>query len=128
MRLFLALDLPNEAKTKLANQIENFQKEYPYFRWVSPENYHVTLQFFGEEFKPEKLINKISEATYDKREFYLYSRQASLFMRGKIIVYLGFLRNKEIENIVSDIRENLGMDTSKRFEPHLTLARYKIPS
>src|SRR3990167_4180091 len=128
MRLFLALDLPKETKRKLTGQIVRLQKEYAHFRWVSEDNYHITLQFFGDQFKTPYLIRQIQDAIYDSNEFYLYSLHAGLFLRGKIILYLAFQRNKELESIVRKIRENLAMDTAKRFVPHLTLGRYKVPS
>ncbi len=128
MRLFLALDLPKEAKQKLASQIVKLQEEYPYFKWVSKENYHITLHFFGSQFKPPFLIRKINEAIYDSNQFRLYSLHADLFLRGKITLYLGFQRNKELESIVYKIRKSLRLDTTGRFIPHLTLGRYKVPS
>ncbi len=128
MRLFLALDLPKEAKRKLAKQVEGFQKEYPYFRWVSEENYHITLQFFGDQFDPKFLIKKIGDALYDSKSFYLYSLHGDLFLRHKVILHLTFQRNKELESIVSKIQNELGMESARKFVPHLTLGRYKIPS
>ncbi|MBI2049773.1 RNA 2',3'-cyclic phosphodiesterase [Candidatus Roizmanbacteria bacterium] len=128
MRLFLALDLPKETKRKLSDQINSLQKGYPHFRWVGEDNYHITLLFFGDQFKTPYLIRKIQDAVYDSSEFYLYSLHADLFLRGKIILYLAFRRNKELESIVHKIKENLAMDTAKKFVPHLTLGRYKVPS
>lgn len=128
MRLFLALDLPKKTKTKLAKQVDRLQKEYPYIKWVSKDNYHITLQFFGDEFRTPYLIRKIQDATYDSNQFHLYSLHADLFLRGKIILYLGFKRSKELETIVQKVRENLRIGATKRFIPHLTLGRYKVPS
>src|SRR3990167_10673225 len=105
MRLFLALDLRKETKRQLAEQVLPLQKEYPYFKWVSEENYHVTLQFFGNQFAKDELTYKISEAGYDSKKFYLYSLHGDLFLKWKITLYLAFQRNKELESIVNKIKD-----------------------
>ena len=44
MRLFVALDLPAALRQRLSFMAGGL----PGARWVSPENYHVTLRFIGE--------------------------------------------------------------------------------
>src|SRR5438477_13126131 len=109
MRLFLAINLPSDIKRKISKQIDKLKKEYPYFRFVTEENYHITLHFFGEIANPDKIIKKINDAIYDISPFFLYSFEANLFQRGKITIYLGFQRNKVIEKLVDEIKENLGI-------------------
>jgi len=47
MRLFVALDLPQEVRQKFRELIATIQKECPNARWVRPEGIHVTLKFIG---------------------------------------------------------------------------------
>ena len=45
IRLFVGLDLPPELRARLAILAGGL----PGARWVSPENYHITLRFIGEQ-------------------------------------------------------------------------------
>jgi len=49
MRLFVALDLPEELRQRIAM----LQAGLPGARWVAPENLHVTLRFIGDARGPE---------------------------------------------------------------------------
>lgn len=128
MRLFLAIDLPKSAKKSLAKQLEKIQKEHASFRWVSAENYHLTLQFFGEDFDSQKIIKAVEESIFDLFETNLYSTDVDLFINSKIVIYLNFRREKMLETLIERIRDNLRIKTTKKFIPHLSLARLRIPS
>ena len=128
MRLFLAIDLPSKSKTQLESQLKNIYKNYPDFKWVSKESFHITLHFFGEVNNPEKIIKKIKDTVYDQAVFYLYSLNADLFLRKKITIYLGFQRSKNLEKLVDSLREELGIHEKMKFVPHLTIGSYRIPS
>ncbi len=128
MRLFLAIDLPDKVKSSLTQQLKNIYREYPNFKWVSTENFHITLLFFGEANNSETIINKIREATYDEGKFYLYSLNADLFLKHKIILHLDFQRSKELERIVEKLREEFNLNEKQKFVPHLTIGRYRIAS
>lgn len=128
MRLFLAVDLPDKTKKSIAEQLEAFKKEYPYFRWVDPSRYHITLHFFGNKRDPEKLKDQIEEAVYDVEPFRMYSGETDLFMKNTIILHLEFQRNRMLEKLVSQVREKFQTGNSMKFMAHLTIARYRIPS
>lgn len=122
MKLFLAVDLPKKVKISLEEQILPFKKEYPQFEWVSVENYHITIHFFGEVDNVEKLQKDLEGCLFDKESFYLYSYGADLFINSKIVPYINFRREKKLESIAERV---IG---EGRFVPHLTLARSRIPS
>lgn len=128
MRLFLAIDLPDKVKKSLSGQLFDLKKKYPDFFWVDENNYHITLLFLGEMTNVKKIKDKVKAAIYDKFHFYLYSYKMDLFMKSKITVYLGFRREKKIEELVKVVRETLGFYNEKKYIPHLTLARCRIPS
>lgn len=132
MRLFLAIDLPLEVKRKLYDQLTPIQKEYPQIAWVPLENYHLTIEFFGE-ILPEKLIyiqKKIEDTLYDQEEFYLYGAQCDLFIANKITMFLTFHREKSLEQLVEKIRKNVVVDDvpRKKFLAHLSIGKTRIPS
>ena len=97
MRLFLAIDLPTASKKKLAEQLEKLMNDYTNFTWVPPENYHITLHFFGEINNVEKIKKKVEEAIFDVESFRLYSLGADLFIKNKILLYIYFKREKKAE-------------------------------
>jgi 2'-5' RNA ligase len=47
LRLFLAFELPEEAKRLVAEAVAPWQEAAPKARWVPPESWHVTLKFLG---------------------------------------------------------------------------------
>jgi RNA 2',3'-cyclic 3'-phosphodiesterase len=129
MRLFLAIELSDKIKKGINNQLSEIKNTYPQFQWAPVENYHITVYFFGEISDPKKIIKKLEHILFDKELFYLYSATADLFIRHEITIYLDFRREKKIEKINKSINEMFQLSgNSARFIPHLTLARYKIPS
>lgn len=128
MRLFLAIDVPASAQKKLVDQLTDLQKKYPQFTWTIPENFHITIHFFGEVTRVPELKKKVVDAIYDMESFHLYAFNVELFMHRKIIVYVGFNREKELEKLVEKINAEFLTNESERFVPHLTVARTRIPS
>lgn len=128
MRLFLAIDLPKEAKRAISTQLVFFKKEYPYFRWVDETRYHITLHFFGYRTDAENLVKQIKDAVFDVEAFRMYSDGTDLFIKNTIILYLTFQRNRMLEKLVSQVRSAVQDPLITKFVPHLTIARYRIPS
>ena len=130
MRLFLAIELPTLIKKNLEKELTIIKNLYPYFNWVSWENFHITLHFYGEIEDEDRIKKNLKEALFDQESFYLYSNKVDLFINKKIVIYLGFRREKRIEQLVDKVRKTLsqGLDKEKKFIPHLTLARWRLPS
>lgn len=129
MRLFLAVELFSKTKKEVDDQLSEIKKIYPQFQWLPSDNYHITVNFFGEVSDPKKLIDRLEQVLYDKKSFYLYSISVDLFIHNKITIVLNFRREKTIEIIHESVEEVFQkFESSLKFIPHLTLARYKIPS
>ncbi len=47
IRLFLAVDVPEEVRDALASSVAPLRDAVPGARWAPPENWHVTLKFLG---------------------------------------------------------------------------------
>src|SRR5262249_37599499 len=60
MRLFVALDIDEEIRHRIAEFIERVRRLAPDARWVSAESVHVTLKFIGE--KPDAMVGDIESA------------------------------------------------------------------
>jgi len=125
MRLFLAVVLPDKVKKQLDLQLDKIKKEYPQFTWVAPENFHITVHFFGERNDPDKIKKKVSDLLWDRFVFYLYSFGLDVFVNNKLVVYLTFNREKTIEKLAETIKSNFDGNSVniRKFIPHLTLAR-----
>ena len=124
MRLFLAIELPDEIKT----QIESlYLEEYPHIRWVPPEQLHITLVFIGTQnsITLNDLIHKIAEIEFPS--FHLKAREIGYFNSG--VIWLGIEDNDPLQQLQKKLRQkleelNLNLE-SRKFIPHITLGRTK---
>lgn len=131
MRLFFAIDLPSDVKSSVKDQLESFRAEYPYFSYVMPQDYHLTLIFLGEldiDKWGDKKVSHVTSALYDIAPFHLYASGTSLFISQKITLYVTFVREKMLENLVTRLSQTFEIPEKKKYVPHMTFARYKIPS
>ena len=117
--------MPLEVKRQLDEQLKEIKKEYPQFNWVSAENFHVTIHFFGERHDGDKIKKKVKDILWDQTGFILYSLDADVFVNHKLVVYLNFRREKKIEELAKRIKSNFDGNSvnERKFIPHLSLAR-----
>jgi RNA 2',3'-cyclic 3'-phosphodiesterase len=47
LRLFVAIEIPAEARNEVAAAIAPWRGEFPHARWVPAQNWHVTMKFLG---------------------------------------------------------------------------------
>src|SRR5215467_12152917 len=59
MRIFVALEIPNSVRERIAQFIEDVRELAGNARWVRPESLHVTLKFIGEQWPTE--VEKIKQ-------------------------------------------------------------------
>ena len=60
MRIFIALDIDNAIRERIARFVEGVNGFAPDARWAKPESLHVTLKFIGEQ--PELAVEQIKQA------------------------------------------------------------------
>lgn len=61
MRIFTAINLPEQAKDKLAEYQKNIKEKFDFpAKWVDKDNFHITLLFFGF-LKESGIKNLLSE-------------------------------------------------------------------
>src|ERR1700732_833318 len=60
MRIFIALDIDEVIRARIARFVEGVRGFAPDARWVRPESMHVTLKFIGE--KPSDAVEEITQA------------------------------------------------------------------
>ncbi len=133
MRLFLAIDFPEEIKNSFSDHISGLQKQYLKLRWVNKPSFHITLKYLGETDSALKgrIESTLNKAFQTIPLFNLTTTPTNFFPNNKKarIYYLG-LENSKTLNKCYDIIENrlsdLGIGKEKRkFSPHITLARMK---
>ena len=125
MRLFVALDLPAALRQRLSFMAGGL----PGARWVSPENYHVTLRFIGE--LPGWRAEEVDAALAAVRApgFTLQLAGVSVLHKGAKTsgLRVNVERNPALDHLQSKIETALqraGLEPErKRFVPHVTLAR-----
>ena len=129
MKLTLKIELSEETRRQITDQLVDFKKLYPQFQWEKIENYNILVHSFGDFLDKKSAISKLETALFDKNLFYLYSFEVALTIGNNIVLYLDFRREKEIERISESIKGLTStMESPEKYVPRLTLAKYKIPS
>lgn len=138
MRLFVALDLPDEVRRNLAELIAQLKPKCREARWARPESMHLTLKFIGHAVKDED-TQKLAElraalaAVRSDGPVELHFRGAGFFPNSRCprVVWCGVEASPNLARMAADIEsalEPLGIPRENRdFVPHLTLARIESP-
>jgi len=132
MRAFIAIDLPERIKNKIAELENDLKKCDLAFRWVKPENLHLTLKFLGDI--NQEQVSKIKEAiTKISGEFAAFQASFNGFgffpnERRPRIFFISIDKEELLKSIARELEEELetlGFDKENRFKSHITLARIK---
>lgn len=134
LRLFLAFEIPDTLRTKLA-ALEKYLARYKVKgRFVKPESMHVTLKFLGwcEPDMPERLQSAMEKVAAESPAMHLTATGLGVFPNENRprVLWTGLAGDSghvvALANRVEDATEQLGFEREKRpFHPHLTLARFK---
>ncbi len=129
MRLFIALDIDDAIRERIARFIEGVSGFAPDARWAQPESLHVTLKFIGEQ--PESAVEQIKRALsgISASAIAIEFRGYGFFPTAKSarVFWVGIEAGPELATLALAIDEEmaaLGIPKEERaFTPHLTLAR-----
>lgn len=132
-RLFIAINLPDEVKNRIKKVIGGI----PDFRWIPPENWHLTLVFLGSQ--PDEAIIPILESIRESAQNF----PAPVIEFEKIIYgppnkpprMIWLTGIKETSKILGEIKNKLEDDLienrvrfkieNRPFNAHLTLTRFE---
>ncbi len=132
MRTFIAVDLPESHKKRIASSIKPAKIKYPDLKWVEPINLHITLKFLGEieEKRLPEVERAVREVASNHRPFELQIGAPGSFDSGGAIrvLWLGIDRGADalssIANEIDIALSKIGFKREKRlFQAHLTIAR-----
>ena len=129
MRLFIALDIDDEIRERIARFAEGVSGFAPDARWTRPDSLHVTLKFIGEQAEP--ILEEINGAlgTIAASEVALQFRGYGFFPTAKAprVFWIGIEAGPELATLAVAVDQQsarLGVPKEDRaFSPHLTLAR-----
>jgi RNA 2',3'-cyclic 3'-phosphodiesterase len=132
VRLFVALDLPDQVRHSIAELIAKLQPKSRAARWIKPENLHITLKFIGHV--GNEKLSPIQTALLSIR----IAQSVELHFRGMGFFpnehhprafWCGIASSPNLADLATDIDRALvplGIEAETRpFTPHLTLARFK---
>ena len=138
IRVFCAVELPEEIRTAVAAHASRLRREFPDARasWPRPEALHVTLKFIGqvEAARVEALAHAAGAAVEGCKPFQLSIEESGTFPpRGAArVLWLGV---KDLSGGLAQLQRRLEQECEaagflaepRAFKPHLTVARLRTP-
>lgn len=133
LRLFWAITLPEEVKTRLDFLRQQWSPFLPGARWVERENFHLTVKFLGEV--EASMVAPLGEAVergvVRVRPFALELGGWGTFGRPPRVLWVGVRGDlpalEELWRLVEDALAELGFAREGQFSAHVTLARLRRP-
>lgn len=130
VRAFVAIDLPEAHRRQLAAHLKACAQIAPAYRWVPPENLHLTLRFLGglEPAALAQLRSELGAVRGQPFQIALDGRGAFGPRRAPRVVWLGLGQGADgcarMAEAVETACHAVGLEPESRpFHAHLTLAR-----
>jgi 2'-5' RNA ligase len=129
MRIFIALDIDDSIRERIARYVKGLEGFAPDARWVRPESMHVTLKFIGE--KSDRAVEEIKQTleTIEAEPLELRFCGHGFFPSAKAprVFCIGIKAGPQLASLAAKVDEKvalLGIPKEEHaFSPHLTLAR-----
>ena len=127
MRLFIALDIDPDIRTRITTFRNQMRQLAPDVRWVGPETFHVTLQFLGETKKLDEIRQALQQVKSPPLQ--MSFRGTGFFPNPKAprVFWIGIEGDRRLQGLVAAIGSALAPLGFAReagpYTPHLTLAR-----
>jgi 2'-5' RNA ligase len=135
VRLFVALDIPEEIRRRIADLALELRRHAPKAGWARTDGAHLTLKFIGE--RPAAELDSIRSALDPVRTsspIEIAFRGAGFFEneRRPRVLWAGVQAPEALHELAADIERRLAPlgipPESRAFHPHITLARFDRPS
>jgi RNA 2',3'-cyclic 3'-phosphodiesterase len=129
MRLFVALDIDDNIRNRIARFLDGIRGFAPDARWVRPESLHVTLKFIGEQSEPQVETIKQTLNKIDAEHFELNFRGYGFFpsARAPRVFWVGIDEDAKLTALAASVDSKLiELDIQEEqhaYNAHLTLGR-----
>ena len=132
LRLFVAFEIPEEVRRKLADAVEPLRERFPRGRWVPLANQHVTLKFLGATWP--RLVGWVEEtvravaASRAAFEIRVGGLGAFPSERRARVLWAGLEEDGSVGRLAAGLEDALAREfrpEARAFTPHLTLARFE---
>lgn len=134
IRSFIAVELSADQSRAVARVTRQLAEKWPEYRWVDPNNLHLTLNFLGDV--ADEKIPRVCEimrntlASHDSFSFELQGLGAFPKTSRPRVIWIGVGEGKSpLSKIHYDLAENLDElrleRDRKAFRPHITLGRIR---
>jgi RNA 2',3'-cyclic 3'-phosphodiesterase len=135
MRLFCAIELPEEIRAAVASHVGALRRRFPgsSAKWERPEKLHVTVKFFGE-ISPARLLTlsaALASAARGRRLSLAFEGAGAFPPRGRArSLWIGVADAggdlARLQNNLETLCETAGFARDARaFHPHVTTARLR---
>lgn len=138
-RLFIAINLPDELKQKIADFLKPIKEDYkkfPQVKWVDPKIMHITVAFLGniEDSRIDQLQSIINAEAGEYKATELQTNGFSAFpnMKNPNVIYLKAIEKKNIlqnlqKKLTKSLEQNNFPNEHRFWTPHITICRIKEP-
>ena len=132
MRAFLAAEIDEELKDKIAEVQEQLKEADAPVKFVEPPNLHFTFKFFGEidEDKSEEIVNAVETKVQNYSPFEISIKGVGIFPNPRYIrvVWLGVEDSGPFSRLQMALDEDfqkMGFKKERSYVPHLTMGRVR---
>ncbi|MGL1936849.1 MAG: RNA 2',3'-cyclic phosphodiesterase [Fibrobacterales bacterium] len=133
MRVFLALQIPEDEKYTLSTLLSEYYKHFKTFNWINAINYHVTIHFLGDQSQDsvDELIKTLHNYDFSGLYHPICVSEVTYFKKSDRSTILHLPIDypnhwiKELYDILKPIVERYCPVTHLNFKPHITIARTK---
>lgn len=134
LRTFLAIELPESIRKRIGEVQRELKSSRADVRWVSPQNIHLTLKFFGniEESEIDPIAQSIEEPVRTTSPIFIMVRGMGAFpgLKNPKVIWVGLHDEGKVlvslQKRLEGELEKIGFPSEGRpFHPHLTLGRMR---
>jgi 2'-5' RNA ligase len=136
LRLFVAVEVSEEAKAAAADAVAGLRSRFPKARWAPPENQHVTLKFLGQTWPRLEgwVRERVADAVSTRRPFEVRLDRLGAFRSpgNARVLWIGLVDEPagSLSGTATALEEALATEfppERRPFAAHLTLARSDPP-
>jgi RNA 2',3'-cyclic 3'-phosphodiesterase len=135
LRLFAAVEIPDEIRGALAEAVSPLRERFPNARWVPIQNQHVTVKFLGSTYPRlvEWVTETVSSVAREHEHFETRVEGLGAFpnARRARVLWAGLDdTERHLERLAAGMDEALAKEfrqEKRAFTAHLTVARFDPP-